>query len=410
MFDIAIIGGGAAGLTSAISAKREYPSLNIAVFEALARVGKKLSVTGNGRCNITNKNITSNRYRSNNGPFFEFALNKYNVDTTAEFFNSLGVPFVFEGDKAFPAALQAASVVDALRFECDALGIKILTESKITKLEKQNGVFSFLSNGQKHSAKAIIIATGGMAGLNKFGCESQNYNLLLNFGHSLLEPKPSIVQLKTEPQIVRQLKGIKVDCLINAVVNGETIKSDFGEVLFCDYGLSGPPILQLSYLYNTHKNLEISLDLANDISYEQLFSICKNRQHTLKCRPAGEFFTGFLNKRVGQVILKLSGVNLNDDISLISYNNIKKSVNLIKDFRFSVIGTTGLQNAQVTSGGIDTKDFCSNTLESKKVIGLFAAGEVLDVDGDCGGFNLQWAWSSGMLAANSAVRFIKGDK
>ena len=410
MFDIAVIGGGAAGLCSAITAKDTNPSLKIAVFEANSRVGKKLSVTGNGRCNITNKNITLQRYRSNNGSFFEFALNSYNLSKTEEFFDNLGVPFVFEGDKAFPAALQAASVVDALRFECDALGIELLTDSKIENLEKTNGIFTLFCNGKKYSAKTVIAAFGGMAGLNKFGADSKNYDLLLNFGHSLIKTKPSIVQLKTEPQIVRQLKGIKVDCKVCAICNGKTLQSDFGEVLFCDYGLSGPPILQLSHLYNTNKKLEISLDLASAYTHEQLFYICKNRQSTLTHRPAGEFFTGFLNKRVGQVILKLSGVNINDDISAIKYDNIKKSVSLIKDFKFIVTGTTGLQNAQVTSGGIDTKDFYPDTLESKKVSGLFAAGELLDVDGDCGGFNLQWAWSSGMLAAHSAVRFIKGDK
>lgn len=409
MFDIAVIGGGAAGLCSAITAKRKNPSLNIAVFEALQRVGKKLSVTGNGRCNITNKDINANRYHTSNGLFFEFALKSYDLSVTEEFFDTIGVPFVYEDNKAFPASLQAASVVDALRFECSALNIQILTEAKITDIKKEKNCFTLLSNGTSYRTKTVIAAFGGMAGLNKFGCDKANYNLLLKLGHSLIEPKPSIVQLKTEPQIVRQLKGIKVDCIVKAEQNGQVIKSEFGEVLFCDYGLSGPPILQLSHLYNTYKNLEISLDLADGVCYTDLLSTLESRLSNLKNRPAGEFLTGFLNKRIGQVILKLSGVNLNDDISLITKTNLKKAANLIKDFKFTVLGTTGLLNAQVTAGGINTEDFDEKTMQSKLNPGLFAAGEVLDVDGDCGGFNLQWAFSSGMLAASSAVEFISGE-
>lgn len=398
MFDICIIGGGASGLISAISAKAINPSLNIAILERLDRVGKKIATTGNGRCNISNKNLSTENYHGQNPDFSNFALNAFNLEKTEEFFGNIGIIFK-EGanGKLYPYSLQASSVVDALRFKAEKEGIKIITDCEIKKVQKK--AHFIISGNETLTAKTVIFATGGKSG-GKIATDS-GYNLLVNLGHKLTKLSPAIVQVKTDNTYTHQLKGVKVDAEVR--VNG---KKDFGEVLFCDYGLSGPPILQLSRYMN--KNCEILIDLMPEFSISQLIDILGKRVATLCPIDCGNFFAGMLQKRLGQVILKKCGFSVNDTANF-SKNDIKNIAKTIKSFDFKFIDFNGFANAQVTHGGIATADFSNKTLMSKKVSGAFACGEVLDIDGNCGGYNLQWAWSSGFIAGISAAKYL-GDK
>lgn len=381
--DILILGGGAAGLTAAISASLNGAK-NIIIVDKNARVGKKLAVTGNGRCNITNKNLNKENYHGDNDFAMKF-IEQFGYNETLDFFKKLGVIIkTEENGKAYPYSLQASSVVDAMRFKCDALKVKTIIDCEITKLFKKDNKFIAFSSDYEFTAKSVILAFGGVAGGAQYGTDGTAFNLVPQF--KLIKQKPVIVQLKTENNITRVLKGIKVNAKVT--INDKT---DFGEVLFCDYGLSGPPILQLSRYANNGDI--ILLDLMPEYSLSEVTEILRERQaFNLEDK---DFFMGLLHKRLGLELIKACGGQ-----------NADKLAKIIKNFKFVVTGNTGFKNAQATSGGIDTNEF-NDTLESKKFPMLFAAGELINVDGDCGGYNLQWAFASGFIAGKNAANKIK---
>lgn len=402
--DVAIIGGGASGLAAAITAKRRAPSAEVYIFEALDRVGKKLITTGNGRCNITNRNL--NRFHSEDVRFAYSVLNSVGNEGIADFFDSIGIPLLFEENKAYPASLQASSVVDCLRFECERLGVKTICGCKIRDI-KFGKAFTLYADDTVITAKAVICCTGLYSGGDKLGSDGVFFRLLKEKGFKTVKLSPAIVQLKTETDFVKQLKGIKVDALASLFCANRKICEEFGEVLFCDYGLSGPATLNISREVGRNDlSYTVSLDLFPKTEWDELCDGLKKRTALLFHRKLEDFFTGMLNKRVGQVILKYCGFSLSDEVSSLDANSISKIATALKDFRFKVLGNTGFINSQVTAGGISTEEFYNDSLMSKKYHGLFACGELLDVDGDCGGFNLAWAWCSGITAAESAVKYL----
>ncbi|MBO7217401.1 MAG: aminoacetone oxidase family FAD-binding enzyme, partial [Clostridia bacterium] len=242
---IAIIGGGASGLIAAIMAKRKNPALRVTIFEGLDRVGKKLITTGNGRCNITNLDLSLTHFHGENKGFCEYALSRFGYEESKAFFESIGIDFLNEGDRVYPASLQAASVVDALRFECDKIGVETVLSCKITDIKKSDGVTLF-ANDKKITARAVIVATGLFSGGEKIGSDGSIFRLLKNMGIGSVKATPSLVQLKTETDIVKQLKGIKVEAKATLLREGKAVAENTDEVLFCDYGLSGPAILAIS--------------------------------------------------------------------------------------------------------------------------------------------------------------------
>lgn len=404
-YDVIIIGGGAAGLCAAIRLKQALRELKVAILEQMPRVGKKLIVTGNGRCNITNKYITEGRYHGAHPDFCVPALKKYSGEPTEAFFSSIGVETVYDDTgRGYPYSLQASSVVDAMRFAAAENNIDILCECTVTDFVNKPGGYEVITDTEKYFAKYLLIAAGMYSGGDKLGSSGAIFRLLKQKGYPAVSAAPAIVQLKTEASQVRSLKGIKVNASAALLKKGRSLRAESGEVLFCDYGLSGPPILQLSRAVGRDNGeYEISLSLMPEYSEAQLTSLLLTRAELLESRPVEEFFTGLLNKRVGQYLLKLCGVS-----EKITEKDAKRLARIINDWRFTVRGTTGFINSQVTSGGLDTAVFNSETMESGLNKGLFAAGEILDIDGDCGGFNLQWAWSSAFAAADEIIRRAGG--
>ena len=402
--DIAIIGGGASGLAAAITAKRLSPSAKVYIFEALDRVGKKLITTGNGRCNITNRNL--NRFHSENLKFAYSVLNGVGNEGIECFFESIGIPLTFEGDKAYPSSLQASSVVDCLRFECERLGVNTVCGCKIRDVKFGNA-FTLYAEDTVITAKSVICCAGLYSGGDKLGSDGAFFRFLKEKGFKTVKLSPAIVQLKTETDFVKQLKGIKVDALAQLYCGNQKVAEEFGEVLFCDYGLSGPAILNISReVGRSERAHTVSLDLFSETDIEHLYKILEKRATLLKHRTLEDFFTGMLNKRLGQVVLKYCGFSLSDAVASLESAKLHKIANTLKGFSFKATGNTGFINSQVTAGGISTDEFYPDTLMSKKNRGFFACGEILDVDGDCGGFNLAWAWCSGITAAKSAVKYI----
>lgn len=401
MTDVLIIGGGAAGLSLAVMLKTDRPDLTVTVLERVDRVGKKLATTGNGRCNITNTNLNPERYHGDRD-FAADILSQFGYDRQKEFFESLGVLFIKEdGGKVYPRSLQATSVVDALRFKADELGVATILNTTVQEVKRDGDTFTVKCADKTVKAKVVVVAVGGQAG-GKLG-SVDGYCILKLLGHKIEKVFPSVVQLKTPTDVVRQLKGIKVDALVTARSDSR-IRTEFGEVLFCDYGLSGPPILQVSRLAEGG-NMTVSLDLVPDMSEDDVKQEIARRCEAFPNRSAGDMLTGFLHKRLGQVILKCSGVDLNSSCGDTPEKTVLKIAKTLKSFDFKVVATTGFENAQVTAGGAQCAQFFS-TCMSKKAKGLFAVGEVLNVDGDCGGFNLAFAWASAFAAKNGIIEYL----
>lgn len=390
--DIAIIGGGAAGLFAAIIAARNGASVIIS--ERLPRVGKKLLSTGNGRCNITNLDLDISHYHGQKPSFAKNILKEFDYNKTCEFFGNIGIPFVTqENNKVYPKSLQASSVLDLLRIECQRLGVIEMTDFFVTDI-KTNPFVLISETGDKITAKKIILAAGGKSAPS-FGTDGSAYSLAKKFGHSIVTPVPSLVQLKTESPI-RSLKGIKHICTASVLCNGEH-KTAHGEVLFTEYGLSGPPIFDLSRIaamgIARGDTVTVTLNLLPEYTLKELQQFLSQRAEQLPHLTSENFLNGVLNKRLGFEICKRAK----------DTNDIAR---LINRFTFKITGTMPWANSQVTAGGIDVSDI-ENTLESKKIKGLYFAGEILDIDGDCGGYNLQWAWSSAYVAAKCAVKSLE---
>lgn len=402
---LAIIGGGASGLAAAIEAKRTDPSLDVVILEKLDRVGKKILSTGNGRCNYTNINTKLKNYHGHDTMFADYALNVFGVDNTINFFNQLGVfPREEEGGKLYPFSLQATSVLDALRFEVERLNIEVKVGFYVKNIKYNKKLFRLLSSDDRVILCNGLIVAGGGCASSVLGSDGSCFKLLESLGHSISKLSPALVQLKTDTNETRALKGIKIQGKASVIENDLETISEYGEILFTDYGVSGPPIFQISAKTAFKDNLILSIDFMPEYNQKQIFDILESRKNSLSHMTMENYFSGLLHKRLGNIISRRSGIEkLSFKVSELSNDIMWSMADNIKNFRLKIIGDNGFSNAQVTAGGALTSEFDSTTMQSKLVKKLYACGEVLDIYGDCGGYNLQWAWSSGRLAGKSAA-------
>ncbi|BCZ49419.1 flavoprotein [Clostridium gelidum] len=406
--DLIIIGGGASGLMAAIVAK-DF-GIDVAIIEGNDRIGKKILVTGNGRCNITNNNISFpyNNFHSENDNFFQEALNKFTIEDTRSMFLSLGLPLTeLENGKMYPKSLQASSVIDIFRMALEDRNIPLYANCKINSISKKK-TFTLYTNNEdceNFSCNKVILSCGGKSA-NKTGSDGSGYKLSKSLGHSIIEPQPGIVQLKLDYPYLKALSGIKFDGSVSVLVNDEIIRTDIGEVLFTDYGISGPPILQLSSCaskaLSKGSKVTIRIDMFPYESKEYVEDFFATHFSIFNYREISSALIGVINKKLISTLLKDVGINdIHLPCSSIEWKYINKLINKLEQWDFNCTGTNGFPNAQVTVGGINTCEVDNLTLESKLVKDLYFCGEILDIHGDCGGFNLQWAWSSGYLVAKS---------
>ncbi len=407
MYDILVIGGGASGMMSAIISKKTSPELSVSVIEKSTRLLGKVAVSGNGQCNITNQNCSEEYYHGDSS-FAAEIIKKFTPEMQKDFFLSLGLPVFFREDKkGYPNSLQATSVVDALRFYAEEIGVNIILDTEVKSVKKNKGNFDVFSGDKKFSARAVIVAAGGIAG-GKLGNDS-GYKILKSFGHKSTELRPSIVQLKSNEPFIKALQGIKLLAKLTAKIGEKTVTAPVGDLLFTDYGISGPAVLILSSYYQ-NKDFTVYADLIPNLSQVETEKILKLKRANLPTRKSEEFLAGLINRKLGLTIIKHLGIDLKKPFSEITDEELERTNKTVHALKFNIIGTNGFQNAQVTSGGIHTTEFYPETLMSKKEKGLFAAGEILNVDGECGGYNLSFAWASGYLAGQGTKKYLEENR
>ncbi len=392
--DLLILGGGASGLCAAISAKRADPNASVLLLEQLPRVGKKILATGNGRCNLGNQNAGAHPYA--NKAFVRGVFAQLDTDDLLAFFRSLGLYTRADSEgRLYPLSNTAASVLDALRLECARLGVETLCETRAEAVKKTAG--GFVVNG-RFSAPKIIVCCGGCAAPAQ-GSDGSGFALLRSLGHEITPLKPSLVQLTTDAKNIRALKGVRAAAKLTLSTGGEAQ----GEVLFTDYGLSGIAAMDLSRFVQPGKSATVKLDFLPDFLQEKLAEILAEMRQKNPALPTENLLTGFVPKALGLAVLKTALPAAPQTAASIQPNEIKKIAAELKGFSLALTGTKGFAHAQVTAGGANVKQFDRRTLGSRVCPGLFACGEVLDVDGGCGGFNLEWAFLSGLIAGKSAA-------
>ena len=394
-YDLAVVGGGASGLVCAIEHKSDYPDSSVVIFEKLNRVGKKILATGNGRCNLTNLTACPEDY---NCPDFVLpTLEKFSPQSNVDFFKNIGlITYCDSENRVYPHSNTASSVLDCLRFECERLKIDFLTDTAVTDIRKTK---TFIINNS-FSCKRVVLCTGGKSS-SVHGSDGSGYDILRKLGHTIVKPMPSLVQICTDTTYTKQLKGLKVRGRMNLRENGNITGESRGEILFTDYGISGIASLDLSMFIardKKQKNLTAHIDMVENLSVPEVVTYLTDVIRRNPENKTENLLSCLLPSRVGQVVMKKCGIPLSLSNASLNKQEISAIANTLKDFTFDIRGTKNFDMSQVTSGGADVSEFDKNTLESLKIKGLYCCGEILDVDSRCGGFNLQWAWSSGRLA------------
>ena len=397
---IGIIGGGASGMAAALAAA-ENENTQVILMERQARVGKKLSATGNGRCNLTNLHAMEGGYYGDDAAFADFALKHFDVNNTLGWFADLGLYTVAEDSgRVYPYSDQANSVVDVLRFALEKQNIQVLTGFEVIKAKKTGDGFRVDSTEESIMVDRLIIACGGLAG-TKLGGSMAGYKLLRSFGHKCTKLRPTLVQLKSDWKGCASLKGVRANCHAKILHNGAVHSESTGEMQFTEYGLSGPVIFEVSRdACQGNGEWSCRMDFLPDLSVEKLTEMLVRRK--LTSWKAEDLFTGILHNRLGRVLTQSAGISGYVPIAQLEEDEITAVAKAVKSFEVSLTEPMDMDSAQVTAGGIVTGEFDPQTMESRLVPGLYACGEVLDIDGFCGGYNLQWAWSSGRLAGTHA--------
>lgn len=409
-YTIGVIGGGAAGLTAAIASARE--GAEVTLFERNDRLGRKILSTGNGRCNLGNEKLEREYYYTSAPDFLDRCLQRFGTAETKAFFQGIGLMIKSKNGYLYPFNEQAASVLDVLRYEVAALGIRVMTDCRIDQIEKKpgDGNIELRGNNTRYRFDRVILACGGRAA-PKTGSDGSGYRLAEQLGHTLIPIVPALVQLKCGGDFFKSVAGVRADALLTVVRRGEEIAGERGELQLTDYGISGIPVFQISrvvnYILRENKETEIRINFLPDFTDESFASFCESRMLRESGRTVEEFFTGMLHKKLMQLFVKMAGLKSTGKIADADRKKIFRVYELCRCWRISVTGSQSYENAQVCAGGVPLSQVTEH-LESKKMPGVYFAGELLDVDGKCGGYNLQWAWCSGYLAGTAAARGNSG--
>lgn len=412
--NIGVIGGGASGMAAAIAAAREGACA--VILEGNDRIGKKILATGNGKCNFTNQRMEAACYRSGSGADVSAYLEQFGLKETLDFFDGLGMLYKEKNGYYYPYSEQAGSVLDALRFEIDRLHtIQVLTSKKVTGLDiRRDGVILAAAGDQKYEFDKVILACGSKAS-PKTGSDGSGYRLLgaLPFGLKMIEPVPALVQLRCREAYLKAVSGVRAQARVKLYIGKEFVCAEQGEVQFTDYGISGIPVFQLSRYaaYGILKRHRVTavLDLIPELSESDFSAFVQRKRARYRNGSMEVLCTGLCNKKLGALFCKLAGFSMDSRASDIPPEDFARFLKYFKHWELSVEGTNGFDMAQICAGGLSMQEV-NEHLALKKCPSVYVTGELLDVDGICGGYNLQWAWTSGYIAGRHAGRDTKRRK
>lgn len=405
---VGIVGGGAAGMMAAITAARQ--GARVTLMEGNDRLGKKILVTGNGKCNLGNEKLDLEEYYTNRPDFLGKCLEKFNTEDSISFFQSIGLMAKSKTGYLYPACGQASAVLDVLRYELGALGVRVITDCKIQRVEgmgTQNRI-RLWGNGASYEFDRVILACGGRAA-PKTGSDGSGYRLAGQLGHGLIPTVPALVQLKCREDYFKSVTGVRAEALLKVMDGGKCIAEERGELQLTETGISGIPVFQLSRVVNYlaagrgSRDVEVVIDFLPDYTKEAYEMFMAGRSLLLQEeRSVEEFFTGMLHKKLMLLFIKISGLKPSEAAAAADGEKLRRVYDLCRHWNVHVTGSASYESAQVCAGGIPL-DEVTPELESKKMRGVYFAGELLDVDGKCGGYNLHWAWCSGYLAGRAAA-------
>jgi hypothetical protein len=404
MFDCAIIGAGASGMMAAVMAGRNGG--RVLLVEHEKKAGKKLLATGNGKCNFTNAYMDQSCYRGEESLLA--VLEQFPKEATISFFHEIGIYPHEKKGYYYPSSGQAASVVEAFERELSRLRVDVRLETGVRSIKKEAGVFLMETDAGNFRAKTVIFATGLLAS-PKLGSDGSAFDMIKGFGHHFTRLVPALCGFYAEGMNFSQVAGVRCDAGVTIFVDGEEITKDTGELQWTDYGISGIPVFQVSRFASVglskKQSVEASIRFLPEISAEALEEELRFRLTRSDNRiPAQELLTGLLHQKLIPALLAKAGIKKQQ--LLTEEKQLRPLLAELLDCRLTLVKPRDYEFAQVCAGGIASRDIDSGTLMSKLVPGLFFCGELLDVDGICGGYNLQWAWSSGFVAGKSAMEYI----
>lgn len=404
---VLVVGGGASGMVAAIKAREN--GHDVTIFEHMNRIGKKILATGNGKCNLTNMNLNISNgcceyyYTRGNSKTKDELVNavfeEFSYNDTLNFFNACGLNIRNREEYVYPYSEQASAVLDVLRFTLEEKKIKVITDIEIDYIAKKKDFFVKCKNSEYHFDR-VIIACGSMA-QPKLGSDGSGYKLAKSFNHRIIEPLPALVQIRCKDNYFKSIAGVRIKGSVSIKGQEESLwSSNTGEIQMTDYGISGIAAMNISgkiaELINNKKQVNISINIMPEKTKSEIIYLLNKRKNALSERVTEEFFVGLFNKNVGLLLLKMAGIDMKKKIMQLSDKELLRITSLIQDLNAEVIGVKTFDNCQICTGGIDISEVDKH-LESKLVKGLFFAGEILDISGPCGGYNLQWAWSSGAV-------------
>lgn len=402
---IGIIGAGASGIFAAITAAKQ--GAEVTLIEKKDRIGKKILATGNGKCNFTNISMNSTDFRSQSTNIYSDFISQYDENKVISFFHELGMLTKIKNGYCYPRSEQASTVLDLLRLQLKTHKISILTEHYPISISKKKKNFEILlENQEKLYFDRIILACGSYAGEKKRD-DFTGYTYAKKLGHTLVPIVPALVQVRAKGKEFKSISGVRCDANISLYINDTFVAEEFGELQLTDYGISGIPVFQLSryvsYGIYEKKRITAQIDFLPEYTLEDWISFAlKKWKSSSKDMTAEEFFQGFLNKKLNMMFLKQAGIKAETALKELKFSHLEQVLLNMKKWNIEIEGTNPYENAQVCAGGVSL-DEITLQMESKIVPGLYFAGELIDVDGRCGGYNLQWAWTSGYLAGKNAA-------
>ncbi len=400
--DIIIIGGGASGIMCAIRAKERHPNKNVAILEKQPRIGRKLLSTGNGRCNLTNLSADKHNYHGSFSENISAVLKKYPPEKIIQKFNKIGLLTKMESDgRVYPISNQAASVLDVLRFRLEALGVEVICDCEVKNIVNNSNFFKIITDKGNYISEKIVVSTGTSAS-PRLGADSRGINILEKLGHKIEQLYPALCPVSVKGGLPASLKGVRAAAKVALFDKDKLIKEECGEVQFTDKSLSGICVFNLAtYLRNT-KSPIIRISLLSSMSEDKIISILNNQKNIMKDRLCEEFLIGIFQKKLGIALMKSAGISpLSRKVSTLKDDEINALAHLINNWDFNAEKMNDFKNAQVASGGVVGNEINPDTMESRLIKNLFICGEAVDIDGDCGGYNLQFAFSSGLVAGDN---------